>query len=934
LLIALLALPPLAITGKLAWREAVAQNLGSGALSTGAGGSAATAPANIRETRHNLSSTNRSRALTGNNTLHTELTVTAAGANTTSEVCVFCHTPHGANTSPGTPLWNRNLSGATYTPYSSSSIQATDIDVTAAALAAPSKLCLSCHDGTLALGQVANAPGSGGTSPATAIVTLANTAAGAGASSTGAMPFGRGQANANHGFTRRLGDDLRNDHPISFTYNAALATADGELRTPPSTLSGRPLIANRVVGSPKPYFPLVGNKVQCTTCHDPHKQTQKFLNTNRLVRIAPNTAQTSYSTWTFNIDDDQICVACHTRLGKVWAVSAHSHSTVANETYNQADAAMRDFPTGTTVWQAGCLNCHDPHTVAGSRRLLREGSSSAKGTTVAGTIGFAAAFRTAAAFVGGNYDTTSAIENTCYQCHSSASVITPTTLTATEGVPDIETEFGRLYHMPIINNDQGQSGAGNTTEVHDITDREGTEAPANLGAGLNGANFNKRHAECSDCHNPHRVVKADTFLGADLVASVVVGHEGPAGDVTRRTHVPARGTYGNQGNIAGGALRGIWGVEPSYTATGQTTVTTTSIWQSETVTFTVKKGDPGLVTALPQGTAGTNAASYLTREYQLCFKCHSQYANGPTAATDFPALKAATGRGGTATGTNGMTRYTDVAKEFAVLATDPPTTGTHQGEATNVSTVCSGAVDCVPAGASWDTLTTNAGTINHRSWHPVVFPTGRNGLERGNASFANIRPPFNTAAKIGKQTMQCSDCHGMSTSWSDGTGPDLTKVQGPHGSDQPFILKGGWGGTTNATTNLGNVTDGTQICGNCHFPVAPGTASLQSGYNGNHLADGNMTGHSCTRCHIAVPHGWKNKAFLVNKRCVGKEGGEATDCVNRNNYTTNFNAPPYYLNSRLGFLAWRRSRDAAYGVEANTCNDPAGDMKNCIKQAQ
>ena len=62
------------------------------------------------------------------------------------------------------------------------------------------------------------------------------------------MPYGRGQANADHGFTRRLGTDLRNDHPISFTYDAALASADGELRTPPSSLGGRPLIANRVAG--------------------------------------------------------------------------------------------------------------------------------------------------------------------------------------------------------------------------------------------------------------------------------------------------------------------------------------------------------------------------------------------------------------------------------------------------------------------------------------------------------------------------------------------------------------------------------------------------------------------------------------------------------------------------------------------------------------
>ena len=45
-------------------------------------------------------------------------------ASSETQVCVFCHTPHGATNSPGTPLWNRALSGQTYTTYSSSSLDA------------------------------------------------------------------------------------------------------------------------------------------------------------------------------------------------------------------------------------------------------------------------------------------------------------------------------------------------------------------------------------------------------------------------------------------------------------------------------------------------------------------------------------------------------------------------------------------------------------------------------------------------------------------------------------------------------------------------------------------------------------------------------------------------------------------------------------------
>ena len=87
------------------------------------------------------------------NTKH-NLSVTGPGpvkAVSETQVCVFCHTPHGAENVPAAPLWNRKLSGATYTPYTSTSIDATDITATPGG---SSKLCLSCHDGTLAIGQV------------------------------------------------------------------------------------------------------------------------------------------------------------------------------------------------------------------------------------------------------------------------------------------------------------------------------------------------------------------------------------------------------------------------------------------------------------------------------------------------------------------------------------------------------------------------------------------------------------------------------------------------------------------------------------------------------------------------------------------------------------------------------------------------------------
>ena len=97
--------------------------------------------------------------------------------------CSFCHTPHGAIS--GTPLWNHALSETTYRIYQSSSLAANLSQPTGS-----SKLCLSCHDGTVALTRTIR----GGTDGAY---------------------IRPGSAN--------LGTDLSDDHPISFVYSLALS---------------------------------------------------------------------------------------------------------------------------------------------------------------------------------------------------------------------------------------------------------------------------------------------------------------------------------------------------------------------------------------------------------------------------------------------------------------------------------------------------------------------------------------------------------------------------------------------------------------------------------------------------------------------------------------------------------------------------------------
>jgi cytochrome c553 len=84
-------------------------------------------------------------------------------ATGTSEVCVFCHTPHGAapNVQGGAPLWNRKThDSGDFTPYSAPNFDAAG--QTPGQPKGVSLACLSCHDGVIAIDALINAPGSGG----------------------------------------------------------------------------------------------------------------------------------------------------------------------------------------------------------------------------------------------------------------------------------------------------------------------------------------------------------------------------------------------------------------------------------------------------------------------------------------------------------------------------------------------------------------------------------------------------------------------------------------------------------------------------------------------------------------------------------------------------------------------------------------------------
>lgn len=155
------------------------------------------------------------------------------------EVCVVCHTPHNAVDPVAAgldyaPLWAHESTIGVYTLYASATLDHTPGQPDGA-----SKLCLSCHDGSIAIDNY------GGTTTGTVYVDDAAFDGLPGSASGSALNFGT---------------NLDNDHPVSFSYDA-VAAADPEVLPSSTATPIGGTIASRL---------LVDGRVQCSSCHDVH----------------------------------------------------------------------------------------------------------------------------------------------------------------------------------------------------------------------------------------------------------------------------------------------------------------------------------------------------------------------------------------------------------------------------------------------------------------------------------------------------------------------------------------------------------------------------------------------------------------------------------------------------------------------------------------
>jgi hypothetical protein len=288
--------------------------------------------ATIANTKHNFSGTGPGPNNTGG----------------TNEICIFCHTPHGGDNTAPVPLWNKQLTTSTFKTYDQLGTSTLDAAVTS--IGSVSLACLTCHDGSQAIDNIINAPGSGGYD-ATGGGT--NGQSWSWTSTDNSLDTATGIFNAgpDTGGTviYNIGTDLTNDHPVSVQYggggvsssfpsggNFSVVNANGlrdaDFVTPDqigtgdrwyidnATMAGNlgsvagafdkwdfKLYTRTVSGTnpnngaafaaePEPF-------VECGSCHDPHLETTTFLRIDPTINPDGNMSNAG----------SRVCLTCHTK---------------------------------------------------------------------------------------------------------------------------------------------------------------------------------------------------------------------------------------------------------------------------------------------------------------------------------------------------------------------------------------------------------------------------------------------------------------------------------------------------------------------------------------------------------------------------------------------------------------------------------------------
>lgn len=191
------------------------------------------------------------------------------GWNGREEICRVCHVPHDHDRAEHYGdvglLWNHALSSATYTMYTSVTLDGA-IDPQPTGF---SKMCLGCHDGTVGVDTFDKFAGGA------VFISDYN----AGFQVPGGVNYQPGGV-----------PNLQSTHPISVEYNEVL---DPGLHDKTDLMGGSGTIEDV----------LQGGKVQCSSCHDVHDQPGESVPGTHLLRVAQTVADGGTASG--------LCLTCH-----------------------------------------------------------------------------------------------------------------------------------------------------------------------------------------------------------------------------------------------------------------------------------------------------------------------------------------------------------------------------------------------------------------------------------------------------------------------------------------------------------------------------------------------------------------------------------------------------------------------------------------------
>jgi len=227
--------------------------------------------------------------------------------------CLFCHVPHSGVQTTNPALWSQTLSTQTYKTYTSTTLHNSTLQPM---LGADSSLCLSCHDGTVAVGQT--------------------------------VPFGQINMTGNMYPADKFGSDLQGSHP--FSLKLPMVDAADMVAS---------LTTSHTTADPTGAVKLINNDVECTSCHTPHAQMVDQVSKNFLVRDSSN---------------GQLCLACHEVNPRLVNGQSNPLAQWSGSIHATSGNAIANAPlmgSYSTVAQNACISCHMPHNSAAGPRLLR-----------------------------------------------------------------------------------------------------------------------------------------------------------------------------------------------------------------------------------------------------------------------------------------------------------------------------------------------------------------------------------------------------------------------------------------------------------------------------------------------------------------------------------------------------------------------------------